>query len=59
MNYDDVFDLVINSTFNNEKLPQKTLDAITGQMYVDRRGGPLGALYSSDEFMEALEWQSS
>lgn len=59
MTFDDVFDAIVDATYSNVKLPAKMVSAIAAQLYADRRGGPLGALYASEEFMEAFEWQLS
>ena len=53
----DVFDTVVDATNSRVKLDQKLVETIVYSLYRDRRGGDLGWLWGSGEFLNSLNWQ--
>lgn len=58
-NADQVYQTVIEATNRNVKLHSGLIKAIQGQLHVDRKGGPLGHLWSNEHFLACLEWQET
>ena len=56
-NIDDVFDVVVDATLASRILARDLIEDICFSLYRDKRGGALVDLYSSDEFLTALDWQ--
>lgn len=59
MNTVDIFDMVVDSQLIGRRIPAGFAKAIYERMYVDRRGGDFAWLWSSDEFVAALDWNMS
>ena len=58
-NADQVYETIIGATNRNVKLHRGLVKAVQDQLYLDRRGGPLGDLWSNDHFIASLDWQAS
>ena len=58
-NPDQVYETIIGATNRGVKLHKGLVQTVQEQLYLDRRGGPLGNLWDSDDFLASLDWQAA